>query len=64
MIIFMFPAPPLLVHAVHSVYFVNSVYISYLHYALFSQFCQQKNYFSPWHGGPIRPFGPPEGFFE
>jgi hypothetical protein len=20
--------------------------------------------FSPWHGGPIRPFGPPEGFFK
>jgi hypothetical protein len=19
---------------------------------------------APWHGGPIRPFGPPEGFFK
>jgi hypothetical protein len=19
---------------------------------------------TPWHGGPIRPFGPPEGFFN
>jgi hypothetical protein len=26
--------------------------------------CQKIFVNPPWHGGPIRPFGPPEGFFN
>jgi hypothetical protein len=37
--------------------------ICYIH-TIVHTFKYAKMMPTPWHGGPIRPFGPPEGFFN